>query len=147
VKMAEQFAVASAWTPLKAWLALATGMIAVLVLAAQLALSWRAAQAAPVFDAGPAGRLVSVQLVNGQVYYGTLLESRPGFVRLGEIYYTQAYTMPNGQPGNRVVNRQKTDWHGPETQLIPVEKILMLEVVGPQSQLAKLIAQDKAANR
>ena len=146
--MDDQFAIASspAWTPLKTSIALATGIVATLVLAAQLALNWRAAQT-PALDPGPAGSLVSVQLVSGQVFYGTLLESRPGFVRLADVYYTQSYTTPNGQPGNRVVNRHKTDWHGPEAQLIPVEKILMMETVGPQSQLAKLIAQDKTANR
>ena len=135
-------ALAAGWTPLRAWLALAA--LATLALLAQLAMSWRA-QTAPLLDPGPAGRLYSVQLVSGQVFYGTLLDSKPGFVTLGDIYYTQAYTQPNGQPGNRVVNRRKTDWHGPESQLIPVERILMMEAVGAQSPLAKLIAQDRAA--
>lgn len=146
MKMEEmQIAVARpAWTPLKATLTVAAAIGAVLVLAGQLWLDWRAS-AAHAFDPGATGQLYSVQLVTGQVYYGTLLESRPGFVRLGDVYYTQAYTQPNGQPGNRVVNRRKTDWHGPEAQLIPAEKILMMEVVGPQSQLARLIAQDRAA--
>ena len=135
---------AAGWTPLRVWLALALAALATLALLAQLAMSWRA-QTAPLLDPGPAGRLYSVQLVSGQVFYGTLRDSKPGFVTLGDIYYTQAYTQSNGQPGNRVVNRRKTDWHGPESQLIPVERILMMEAVGAQSPLAKLIAQDRAA--
>lgn len=142
MKMEQPFAMA-AWTPRKTTAALLIGAVTVLVLAAQLALNWRQASAGAL-EPGPLGGLYSVQLVNGQIYYGTLLESRSGFVRLGDIYYTQAYTLPNGQPGNRVVNRRKTDWHGPEVQLIPVEKILMMEKVGGASQLAKLIAQDQA---
>lgn len=142
--MEQPFSAAPSWTPRKTAFALAIAALATLVLAAQLVLDWKAA-AKPGFDAGPPGALVSVQLVSGQVYYGTLQESRPGLVRLSDVYYTQSYTMPNGQPGNRVVNRKKTDWHGPEAQLIPVEKILLMEVVGAQSPLAKLIAQDKAA--
>lgn len=133
----------AAWTPVRAWLALALGLLSTVVLAAQLALAWRAATA-PALDPSPVGGLYSVQLVNGQVYYGRLLASQRGFVELGEVYYTQPYTQANGQPGNRVVNRAKTDWHGPQAQLIPVDKILMMEVVGTDSPLARLIAQDKA---
>lgn len=133
----------AAWTPLSVRLAVAAGLLAALALLAQAALDWRATTA-PALDPGPAGAMYSVQLVSGQVYYGTLLESRQGYVKLGDIYYTQAYTQADGQPGNRVVNRKKTDWHGPEAQVIPVEKILMIEVVGTQSPLAQLIAQDKA---
>ena len=57
----------------------------------------------------------------------------------------QSYTQPDGQPGNRVVSRKKNDWHGPEWQLLAADKIVSMEAVGPQSQLARLIAQDKAA--
>ena len=135
----------AAWTPTAVRLLTAAALLAGAALAAQAALGWRAATA-PALDPGPAGAQYSVQLVSGQVFYGTLIESRPGYVKLGDIYYTQAYTQPDGQPGNRVVNRRKTDWHGPQAQVIPVEKILMIEVVGAQSPLAKLIAQDQAKN-
>ena len=132
-----------AWTPLQTWLSVALGALATAALVANAALAWRA-QDAPLLDPGPAGQWYSVQLVSGQVYYGKLIETRTGFVKLGSVYYTQAYTQANGQPGNRVVNRAKTDWHAPVAQLIPVEKILLMEVVGTQSPLARLIAQDQA---
>jgi hypothetical protein len=132
-----------AWTPLQSWLCVILAALASLALVANAALAWRA-QDAPLLDPGPPGQWYSVQLVSGQVYYGVLLEARPGFVKLGSVYYTQAYTQPDGQPGNRVVNRAKTDWHGPQAQLIPVEKILLMEAVGEQSPLARLIAQDQA---
>ena len=132
-----------AWTPAQTWLSLVLGALATAALIANAALAWRSHDA-PLLDPGPAGQWYSVQLVSGQVYYGKLIEARPGYVKLGSVYYTQAYTQANGQPGNRVVNRTKTDWHGPEAQLIPVEKILLMEVVGVQSPLAQLIAQDQA---
>lgn len=132
-----------AWTPLQAWLCVMLGALATLALVANAALAWRAHEA-PLLDPGPRGQWYSVQLVSGQVYYGVLLEARPGFVKLGNVYYTQAYTQPDGQPGNRVVNRAKTDWHGPQAQLIPVEKILLVEAIGEQSPLAQLIARDQA---
>jgi hypothetical protein len=138
-----QLAQRRAWTPAQTWLSVVLGALATAALVANAALAWRA-QDAPLLDPGPAGQWYSVQLVSGQVYYGKLVASRPGFVKLGSVYYTQAYTQANGQPGNRVVNRAKTDWHAPEAQLIPVEKILLMESVGAQSPLAQLIAQDQA---
>lgn len=126
------------------WLAVLAGLIAALALAAQAVLAWQTLNTRAL-DLGAPGGLYSVQLVNGQMFYGTLLESRAGAVKLGDVYYTQAFTQPNGQPGNRVVSRRKNDWHGPQWQLIPVERILQMEAVGEQSQLATLIAQDKAA--
>ena len=38
----------------------------------------------------------------------------------------------------------KVDWHGPEWMAIPLDKILFIEKVGAQSQLATLIATDHA---
>jgi hypothetical protein len=133
----------SAWTPASAWIATIVGGIASLSLLAQAALTWQSLNAHTLVP-GESGGLYSVQLVNGQMFYGTLLESRPGVIKLGDVYYTQPYTQPNGQPGNRVVSRKKNDWHGPEWQLIPVERILQMEAVGAKSQLAVLIAQDRA---
>ena len=139
----EPMAPPRAWTPLHSWLCVLLAALATAALIANAALAWRAQQA-PLLDPGPRGQWYSVQLVSGQVYYGVLLEARPGYVKLGSVYYTQAYTQPDGQPGNRVVNRAKTDWHGPRAQLIPVEKVLLMEAVGEQSPLARLIAQDQA---
>jgi hypothetical protein len=138
------WSVRSGWTPVRTWLAILAGVVAALALAAQALLAWQALNTRAL-DLGAPGGLYSVQLVNGQMFYGTLLESRAGAVKLGDVYYTQPFTQPNGQPGNRVVSRKKNDWHGPEWQLIPVERILQMEAVGEKSQLAVLIAQDKAA--
>ena len=134
----------SSWTPVRTWLAIVAGLIAALALVAQAVLAWQA-QHSRALDLGPPGGLYSVQLLNGQMFYGTLLASQPGAVKLGDVYYTQPFTQANGQPGNRVVSRKKNDWHGPHWQLIPLDRILQMEAVGAQSQLAALIAQDKAA--
>lgn len=123
--------------------ALLIGLVAALSLAAQVGLEWRR-EASRGLAVGAPGGLYSVQLLNGQVYYGTLLEASPDSVKLGDVYYTQTFVQPNGQQGNRVVSRRKNDWHGPEWQVIASDKILMVEAVGPQSQLARLIAQDKS---
>ena len=95
-----------------------------------------------------AGRLCSVMLSNGQVYYGTLTEAAPRYVLLSDVYYVQVQATegPGGQPANRLVSRRKNDWHGPETMTIPIDKVLMLETVGAQSAVAQLIQRDRAAS-
>jgi len=124
--------------------ALLIGLVAALALSAKAGLEWRR-EASRALALGAPGGLYSVQLLNGQVYYGTLLEARPGSVKLGDVYYTQTFVQPDGRQANRVVSRKKNDWHGPEWQVIANDKILMVEAVGAQSQLARLIAQDKSA--
>ncbi|MRW94607.1 hypothetical protein GJ699_32030 [Duganella sp. FT80W] len=131
------------WKSWQVTLALVLGLVTAAALAALAVGDWRRSTD-QVIVPGPLGGLYSVQLVNGQVYYGVLLEARPAYLRLGEVYYIQSYQQPNGQPGNRVVSRRKNDWHGPDTQTIPADKILTLDAVGPQSQLARLIQQDQA---
>ncbi|MFA9216002.1 MAG: hypothetical protein ACEQSK_02755 [Sphingomonadaceae bacterium] len=135
----------AAWSRTSVSLALLLGLLVALALGAQAALDWRRGSERAL-DVGAAGSLYSVQLLNGQIYYGTLLEVKPGYVKLGDVYYVQSYTQPNGQPGNRVVSRRKNDWHGPEWQALPTDKIVMLEAVGTGSQLARLIQQDKSAS-
>jgi hypothetical protein len=135
-------ALAGAWKTWQVTAALVIGLIAAGALGATAALNWIKGSERAV-SPGPLGALYGVQLVNGQVYYGILQEVKPAYIRLGDVYYIQSYQQPNGQPGNRVVSRRKNDWHGPEAQTIPTDKILTLDVVGPQSQLAKLIQQDK----
>jgi hypothetical protein len=67
-------------------------------------------------------------------------------VRLRDVYYVQSVVEAQGSaPNNRLVNRHKTDWHAPETMIVPVDKMLMLEKVGAASRLAQLIEQDRAA--
>ncbi|MYM26507.1 hypothetical protein GTP46_28170 [Duganella sp. FT135W] len=136
---------AAGWKGWQITAALLLGLAAAAALAALAAVDWlRSSERA--ISPGPLGGLYSVQLVNGQVYYGVLQEVKPAYIRLGDVYYIQSYQQPNGQPGNRVVSRRKNDWHGPETQTIPADKILSLDAVGLQSQLAKLIQQDKTGN-
>jgi hypothetical protein len=99
-------------------------------------------QARPAWSA--AGTQVSVLLTNGQIYYGELAEQSAGFVRLSNVYYVQTFTTPDsGQPNNQLVNRSKTDWHGPQWMAIPVERIVFVERIGESSRLAELMAQEK----
>lgn len=103
-------------------------------------------------ESGPFGPLQSlaqksvcaVTLASGQIYYGTLAETKTGYVRLAHVYYVQNAPALNGGPAQfRLLNRQKNDWHGPDWMAIPTDKILSIENVGTQSNLATLISQDQ----
>ena len=118
-----------------------------LLAVAQTALAWVAWQrdhARPAWAGEAPGTAVSVLLVNGQVYYAELAEQSAGTLRLLNVYYVQTVSPQNANPpSNQLVNRAKADWHGPQWMDIPIEKVLLVEGIGPKSRLAELIAQEK----
>ena len=106
--------------------------------------SWQRERANPVAAGGAPGALVSVLLVNGQVYYGELVEASAAYVRLANVYYVQSVAaQAASQPSNQLVNRSKADWHGPQWMSIPIDKVLFIEGIGAKSRLADLIAEEK----
>ena len=132
--------------------AMALGGAMAALLAALLCLQvwalWKSPGEATLPAAAATGRLCSVMLTNGQIYYGTLTEASARYVLLTDVYYVQlqATEGPGGQPANRLVSRRKSDWHGPETMTIPIDKVLMLETVGADSAVAQLIQRDRTAS-
>ena len=94
---------------------------------------------------GKTGALYSVQLVNGQVIYGHLDESGPNYVRLSQLY-SVAVSAPNATTGARessLINLRKADPNAPDAAIISADKILMMEAVGTDSRVAKLIEADQ----
>jgi hypothetical protein len=122
-------------------------LLAALVLT-QAVQAWAAWQRDGATLASPIanGALCSVLLLNGQVYYGELAGSSARQITLRDVYYVQTAVDPaTNQPGNRLVNRRKADWHAPTLTTIPTDKVLMIEAVDAESRLAKLVAEDRAA--
>jgi hypothetical protein len=125
-------------------LALAALIVAVLALAGVAAALLRGGERHEL-GLGPAGVLHAVMLINGQIYYGTLAGETAGAVVLEDVFYVQVTADAQSQQRtNRIMRRAETDWHGPERMSVPHDKILFVELVGAQSQLAKLIAEAKA---
>jgi hypothetical protein len=122
------------------------------VLLIAVALLWQAAQSrtsgARFAPPGPIGSLESVQLTGGLVLYGTLTSVDEDTVRLDQVYEVDVVTQAQqGQPPlrtNRLIRRHAQDWHGPGAMAIPVQQILFMEAVPPDSQAAKLIRADEA---
>ena len=111
-----------------------------------IALLWQAFKPqGSAFSAGPIGALHSVTLTNQQVYYGKLEDIGRGSVTLSDVHYVITVQDQQGARTNRLVNRRTNDWHGPTRMVVPVDKIIMLEQVGPDSTVARGFA-DEAKN-
>ena len=96
----------------------------------------------PALHAGAKGALHSVLLTNGQVYYGTLDRIDAHDVVLDHVFYVEVTTdATTNARTNKLVDRSVNDWHAPLSMTIPIDKIVFIEVVGPNSTVAKLIAQ------
>jgi hypothetical protein len=115
------------------------------VIAASLALQTTRLFERPQFGLGALGTLHSALLTNGQVYYGTLQQVGPNYIVLSKVYYVQTTADDKtGARTNKLIDRAATDWHAPLSMTIPIDKIVFIEVVGPDSTVAKLIAASKA---
>jgi small nuclear ribonucleoprotein (snRNP)-like protein len=97
----------------------------------------------PALHAGTNGTLHSVLLTNGQVYYGTLDRIDAHDVVLTHVFYVQVTTdTKTNERTNKLVDRMANDWYGPLSMTIPIDKIVFIEVVGPNSTVAKLIGEE-----
>jgi hypothetical protein len=116
----------------------------VLTHAFQAWVTWKKDSTGTLPPGASAGALVSVQLIGGQIYYGDLINADSRQISLQNVYYVQTVIEPgSNQPNNRLVSRQRTDWHAPVTLAIAADKVLLVELVGTSSRLAQLIEQDK----
>jgi hypothetical protein len=114
---------------------LGLGFIIALCLAIQ---TWR--QLVPDLALGSKGTLHAVMLNDGQIYYGNLEAVTANALVLTQVFYVQtSLDEQTKQRVNKLVSRTREDWHGPLKTTIPLDKILMVEVVGPNSTVAKLI--------
>ena len=117
--------------------ALAIGAVVAFCLAL---LTWHDEQ--PPFSSNTLGSLQSVLLTNNQVYYGRLERTDRHSITLTHVFYVQVVVEEKtGARTNKLVERATTDWHGPFQMRIPVDKIIYIESVGPNSQVAKLIRE------
>ena len=98
----------------------------------------------PDFAVGPTGTLHSVMLTNGQVYYGRLYRITGSAVVLDNVFYVEvSVDSKTNDRTNKLVSREKNDWHAPTRMAIPLDKVEFIEVVGKDSTVAKLIDEAK----
>jgi hypothetical protein len=124
---------------------LAAAFVTGAVLAAGVAvLAWNTRT--PDFGVRADGSRYAVSTVNGQAFFGRLTRVTRNAVVLSDVYYLQSVVdQQSNERVNRLLERAKTDVHGPTQTSIPLDKILLIETVGPDSEVARTIARAAAA--
>jgi len=85
----------------------------------------------------------AVLLTNGQAYFGKLEKLNSQYPVLRDIYYIQSQVnQQTNQPTNTLIKRGN-EWHKPDRMILNRDHILFIEPVSKDSQMAKLIDEDK----
>ena len=86
----------------------------------------------------------AVLLDNGSVYFGKLQGAGTDYPVLTDVYYVQSQMNQENKEVKNILIRRGNEWHSPDRMVLNARHIVLMEPVGPNSQVAKLIAQDKA---
>ena len=101
---------------------------------------WRHREAGP--DINP-NAYSAVLLDNNQVYFGKLEKAGAAYPVLTDVYYIQSQVNQETKAVTNILVRRGNEWHGPDRMFLNARHILLIEPVGPNSQVAKLIEEDK----
>ncbi len=85
----------------------------------------------------------AVLLDNNQVYFGKLANPDSSFPVLTDVYYIQSQVNQETKAVKSVLVRRGNEVHGPDRMFLNERHIILIEPVGADSQVAKLIADDK----
>ncbi|HUJ31489.1 MAG TPA: hypothetical protein VLY23_09430 [Candidatus Acidoferrum sp.] len=83
----------------------------------------------------------AVLLDTGQVYYGKLQGAGTDYPVLTDVYYIQTKTDPQTKAVSSILVRRGKEWHAPDRMVINAHHLVLIEPVGDNSQVAKLIQQ------
>lgn len=86
----------------------------------------------------------AVLLDNGQVYYGKLSRLGTGLPEMTDVYYIVNTEDPQTKTVKHVLVKRGKELHAPTETFFEARHIVMIEPVGPNSDVAKLIAKSKA---
>ena len=85
----------------------------------------------------------AVLLTSGQVYFGHLEGFGTEHPILREVYYVRVQTNAETKQSVNVLVRRGQEWHGPDRMYLNPAHIILVEPVSADSQVAKLIAEQK----
>jgi len=84
----------------------------------------------------------AVFMDNGQVFFGRVQKSGPSFLTLRDVFYIQRQASKDGKEEPRaVLLKRGSEWHGPDSMLINLEHVVLIEPVAPDSRVFQLIMQ------
>ena len=85
----------------------------------------------------------AVLLDDNQVFYGKLSNFDSAQPVLTDVYYIKSGTDPQTKETKSVLLKRGKELHGPDRMYLNKQHIVLIEPVGPSSQVAKLIEQSK----
>lgn len=112
---------------------------AVVVLALTLVSISKAGDRPPVFHT----TYQAVLLDDGQVYYGKISRLGGRFAEMHDVYYIINKEDPKTKTVRHILVRRGHELHAPTETFLNVRHIIMIEPVGPESEVAKLIAESQ----
>lgn len=119
-----------------------TMALALVVIAACLCLGvWRATGHERLPDTGTPYQAVA--LMNGQLFYGKLDSADGGFIVLRDVFYVQTRQNPETKAVANILIKRGGEAHAPDRMIINRQQVLLIEPVKGDSQIGKLIAQEK----
>lgn len=83
----------------------------------------------------------AVLLDNGQVFYGKIAKLGTAFPKMTDVYYIVNREDPKTKQIKHVLIRRGKELHAPTETFLDARHIIMIEPVGPNSEVARLIAQ------
>lgn len=85
----------------------------------------------------------AVLLSTGSVYFGQLEGLGTDYPVLHDVYYVQSTSNPETKAVNNVLVKRGREWHAPDRMILNARAIIIVEPVGADSKVAKLIAESK----
>lgn len=85
----------------------------------------------------------AVLLTNGHLFFGKLERVGTPYPILRDVYYVQSQVNPETKQVSNTLMKRGREWHGPSVMYLNAQHILLIESVGPESQVAQFIAQSK----
>jgi hypothetical protein len=86
----------------------------------------------------------AVLLDDNQVFYGKLSGLGGDYPILNEVFYIKTGVDPQTKETKSVLVKRGKELHGPDRMYLNPRHIVLVEPVGPSSQVAKLIEQAKS---
>jgi hypothetical protein len=87
----------------------------------------------------------AVFLDNGQVFFGKVSDPGSSYLTLREVYYVQTLVEKDQKKTANVLVKRGSEWHNPDFMRINTKHVVVVEPVGPDSRVAQLIKEAKAA--
>lgn len=85
----------------------------------------------------------AVALMNGQVFFGRLETGANDYLVLRDVFYIQSRQNPDTKALANVLIQRGGEAHQPDRMMINRQQVLLIEPVKADSQIAKLIAQQR----